>query len=232
MPAPDASPRSRRDRPAKPALTADGIVAAAVKLMNQGHDQVTLRLLARELDTGPASLYVYFRNADELHAAMLDEMLGEVDLTPVTAPGDWRERLMKILASYIHILYTRPNLARSALVSRPRGRNYFDLIEALMSVLYEGGMDTERAAWGVDLLLQLATATAVEHGTRNQDPNAAQEWQAFLTALRTIRPDRHPHITAATAELVSGTPEARSRWQFLVLLNGILTAPAPSPRTP
>src|SRR6267154_655953 len=65
---------SRRERPAKPALTREGIVAAAVGVMQaEGLDRVTMRRLAQELDTGPASLYVYVRNTAELHAAMLEQ---------------------------------------------------------------------------------------------------------------------------------------------------------------
>ena len=227
MTAPEVPPRSRRERPAKPALTGPAIVAAAVSLMDKGADRVTMRRLAEELDTGPASLYVYFRNVDELYAAILDEKLGEVDLSPAAAQGDWRDRLIQILTSYIKVLYAHPALARSALVSRPRGENYFNLIEVLLSVLYEGGMTAERAAWGLDLLLQFATTTAAEHGTRNQAPDTAQEWAAFLQALHSTSATRRPHTAAAAGDLVSGTPETRLTWGLLVLLNGILTAPAP-----
>ena len=81
--------------PSQP-LTREGIVAAAVRIMQaEGLDRVTMRRLAQELDTGPASLYVYVRNTAELHAAMLEELLGQVDLTPVTAAGDWRDRLTR-----------------------------------------------------------------------------------------------------------------------------------------
>src|ERR1700742_4061584 len=87
-------PRSRRQRPSKPALTRPGIVAAAVEIMGaEGLAKVTARRLAQDLDTGPASLYVYFRNTAELHAAILDELLGTVPAPP--AAGDWRERLGK-----------------------------------------------------------------------------------------------------------------------------------------
>ena len=74
--APEIRPAaSRRERPAKPALTREGIVAAAVGIMQaEGLDRVTMRRLAQELDTGPASLYVYLRNTAELHAAMLEEL--------------------------------------------------------------------------------------------------------------------------------------------------------------
>ena len=97
MARPSAEPVSRRERPAKAALTRAGIVAAAVEILRaEGLERVTMRRLAEKLDTGPASLYVYVRNADELHAAILDELLGSVDLAPAAASGaaGWRERLL------------------------------------------------------------------------------------------------------------------------------------------
>ena len=113
---------SRRERPAKPALTRAGIVAAAVAVMQaEGLDRVTMRRIAQELDTGAASLYVYVRNTAELHAAMLEELLGQLDLTPVTAAGDWRDRLITVLWSYTRILFEQPGLAQSVLVIRPSG---------------------------------------------------------------------------------------------------------------
>src|ERR1700721_2935963 len=92
---------SRRERRATPALTREDVVAAAVAVMQaEGLDRVTMRRIANDLDTGPASLYVYVRNTAELHAAMLEDLLGQVDLAPVTAAGDWRERLIAVLTSY------------------------------------------------------------------------------------------------------------------------------------
>jgi AcrR family transcriptional regulator len=96
-----SSPPSRRERPAKPALTREGIVAAAVAVLRaEGLERTTMRRVAQELDTGAASLYVYVRNTAELYAAILDELLGGVDLSPAAAPGDWRGRLSQILTSY------------------------------------------------------------------------------------------------------------------------------------
>src|SRR5262245_29996277 len=113
-------PRSPRERPAKPALTREGIVAAGVRIMRtEGLQRVTMRRLAVELDTGPASLYVYVDNTAELHAAILEELLGEVDLSPAKAAGPWRERLVAILRSYTAVLFEHPSLAHSALVARP-----------------------------------------------------------------------------------------------------------------
>ncbi|MCC5475734.1 TetR/AcrR family transcriptional regulator [Streptomyces barringtoniae] len=210
------APRSRRARPAKPALTREGIVTAAVAILRaEGLRKVTMRRLAQELDTGPASLYVYVRNTDELHAAVLDELLGTV--APAPAEGDWRERLEKVLTAYTAMLLQHPSLARSALTAWPSGPNYLRLIETLLDLLRSGGVPREQAAWGVDLLLQHATATAAEHAGGDSQGDR----QALTRALREAPADTHPHIAASADALLSGTPEARLSWAFQALINGI-----------
>ncbi|MFI2204310.1 TetR/AcrR family transcriptional regulator [Streptomyces sp. NPDC020192] len=210
------SPRSRRERPAKAALTREGIVATAVAILRtEGLRKVTMRRLAQELDTGPASLYVYVRNTDELHAAVLDELLGTIG--PAPAEGTWRERLEKVLTAYTAVLLEHPSLARSALTSWPGGPHYLRLIETLLGLLHEGGVPRAQAAWGVDLLLQHATATAAEHA--GEEPPG--DWQALTRALRAAPADTHPHIASSADALLSGTPEARLSWAFRTLLNGI-----------
>ncbi|MFE2415793.1 TetR/AcrR family transcriptional regulator [Streptomyces hokutonensis] len=211
------TPRSRRERPAKPALSRAGIVAAAVAVLRaEGLQKVTMRRLAQELDTGPASLYVYVRNTAELHAAVLDELLGTIG--PVPAEGSWRERLEQVLTAYTAMLLQHPSLARSALTAWPSGPHYLNLIETLLALLDEGGVPPAQAAWGVDLLLQQATATAAEHSA---DDTARDDWDALTEALRTVSDRTHPHIAARSAELLAGAPEARLSWMFQTLITGI-----------
>ena len=227
--APDSRPPvSRRERPAKPPLTREGIVAAAVRIMQaEGLDRVTMRRLAQELDTGPASLYVYVRNTAELHAAMLEDLLSQVDLSPVTAAGDWRDRLTGILFSYTAILFGQPGLAQSALVTRPNGPAYLSLAEGILALLSAGGVPPARAAWAVDLLLHFATSTAAEQGTRQQAIDADDEQDVLAAALRDAPAGRFPHIAALGAELMSGEGPDRLRWGFAVLISGILQTARP-----
>lgn len=221
-------PRSRRERPAKPALTRDGIVATAVRLMEaEGLQRVTMRRLAQELDTGPASLYVYVANTAELHAAILEELLGEVDLGPVAAAGDWRERVEAVLTSYIEVLYAHPSLAQSALIARPSGPHYLDLVEALLSLLGAGGVPDGQAAWGVDALLLSATATAAEHSARAESGSPEDDWNTLREALGGASVTRHPRVAALGPELISGRPTARRTWILQALVNGVAGTPLP-----
>ncbi|MYS21595.1 transcriptional regulator, TetR family [Streptomyces sp. DvalAA-14] len=237
------STRSRRERPAKPALTRAGIIATAVGLMHaEGLKRVTMRRLAQELDTGPASLYVYVGSTAELHAAILDELLGTVDLAtadpapadpPVAdltaADGNWRSRLEDVLTSYTLVLFEHPGLAQSALVARPSGEHYLRLVETLLSLLAEGGVPAGQAAWGVDVLLQFATATAAEHAGRDTaSATARDDWDAVAAAVRGASPRTHPQLAALGADLLSGPPEARLSWGFQLLINGIQHTPRPA----
>ncbi len=224
---------SRRERPAKPALTRRGIVAAALGVLRaEGLERVTMRRLAQELDTGAASLYVYVSSTAELHAAVLEELLGAVDLSAVTARGDWRDRVVRVLDSYTDVLFTHPGLAQAALTSRPSGPNYLHLLEAILALLAEGGVPDDRAAWAVDLLLHRATATAAEHGVRRRTPDAGEEADASAAALLGVSPEVHPRIAALGEELLSGPGRDRLTWSFHVLLDGVQHTPRPTETRP
>jgi len=218
---------NRRERPAKPALTRAGIVATALAVMRaEGMDKVTMRRLAKELDTGPASLYVYVTDTEELHAAMLDELLAQVDLDP--ADGDWRARLWQVLDSYRRVLHDNPSLARVALVTRLSGPHYLAVVEAVFGRLLDGGMSAAQAGWAVDLLLLVATASAVEHGTRNEHPDAsALDHDLLARTIQEASPETYPTIAAHSAELLSGPEGSRARWMFDVLLAGAFEIPLP-----
>ena len=186
-----------------------------------------MRRLAQELDTGPASLYVYVRNTAELHAAVLDALLGEVDLRAAEGAGAWRERLRRVLDSYTWLLFENPSLAQSALVARPSGTNYLNLVEAVLALLKTGGVPDDRAAWGVDLLLLQATADAAEHGAQARQIDLEDDWNATQKALLTADPRQFPHIAGLGADLMSGPPRDRRDWKFDVLVNGVLGTARP-----
>jgi AcrR family transcriptional regulator len=216
--------------PAKPALSREWIVAETIMIMRtEGLEKATMRRVAQALDTGPASLYVYVANTAELHSAVLDELIGSLQ---VGAGDGWQVRLEGLLAGYAEVLFAYPGLARSALVLRPTGPNAVRLYDRVLGLLLEGGIPPGRAAWGVDLLLQYVTANAAEHSAPTpSDIDAPADDEAELDALehalRTADPDVAPHIAAHVDALLSGTPAERVTWAIHALLAGIATTPLP-----
>jgi AcrR family transcriptional regulator len=215
------APVTSRDRAAKPPLTEEGIITAAVRLLQAGGlERMTVRRLAQELDTGPASLYAYFGNMTELHGAMLDRLLAGVDLRPGARAGGWRDRLVGLLVAYAELLFAHPGLARSVMTLRPSGPNYMRLVDSVLALLRTGGVPAGQAAWGMNLLLQLATTMAAEHGTRRESASAYAEEEEEVP-WREVSAAEHPGIAWASGQLFSGTGHQRLRWAFDVLITGI-----------
>jgi len=222
MPKDEVHP-SRRERPAKPALTRQGIVEAAlVILRDEGLNKVTMRRIATALDTGPASLYVYVRNTGDLHAQILDALLGAVG-SSAPATGTWRDRLKALLRNYAAVLFSHPEIARMALSTHPSGPNYLALVEAVLALLDEGGVTGRAASWGVDLLLLYPTAAAAEHSAKSP-AQEAEEFSALTDQIASADASLYPHIALLGDELMAGDGFSRSDWAFNVLLDGIVAA--------
>jgi AcrR family transcriptional regulator len=220
------APQSRRERPAKPALTRKGIIDTALRILDEeGLGKVTTRRIATRLDTGPASLYVYVRNTEELYAHILDALLGRMPRVPKTGP--WRDRLHAVLAGYAKVLFDHVEVARMTVATHPTGPNYFALVEQLLELLQEGGVSDGAAAWGVDLLLSSVTATAVEHGTlaAEADDDDDNELSVIAAAIATASDTAHPRIVEIGDDFLSGSPTERFDWGLDVLINGMLATP-------
>lgn len=214
------APISRRERPAKPALSREAIVEAArVVLERDGAEKLTIRRVADELDTGPASLYVYVKNVTVLHALLIDGLLADLELTwDGTEP--WRERLHRVIKDYIDLLTRHGHLARSAMFVWPDGPHYLSLIELLLKLLRSAGVDEKPAAWGIDLLLQHASVTAAEWAARAS--GTGQEVGELAVTLASADRKRHPTLAAYdTATFTQGSTEERHRWALDTLLDGI-----------
>lgn len=221
------APLSRRERPAKPALTREGIIDAALAILEtEGLGKVTMRRIATSLDTGAASLYVYVRNTEDLHAQVLDALLGSV--VPISTAGGWRERLVDLVASYTGVLFDHHEIARLTMSTHPSGPHYLVLVDRMLGLLQEGGVPDRDAAWAIDLLLAFATASAVEHGGSASTDNALDDFSAVAVEIAAVNDAAYPHIARLGDELLSGAGLERFVWGLEVLINGVIATPRPA----
>ena len=153
---------------------------------------------------------------DDLYGAVLDQLLTEVDLRPAVPPDGWRPRLTELLVAYTELLYAHPSLARSVLALRPSGPNYLRLADTVLVLLRMGAVPPGQAAWGMSLLLHVATATAAEHGTRRESASTGRTEMPW----RDVSDEEYPGITWASGELFSGGAQ-RLPWALNALITGI-----------
>ncbi|MFC3997576.1 TetR/AcrR family transcriptional regulator [Nocardiopsis sediminis] len=94
-------------RPRRPRLSRERIVAAAVGLLDaEGVEGVSMRRLAARLDAGTMSLYEYVASKEDLLDLALDAALAELD--PVEAGEPWRAALTRHLSQSRHVMRRHP----------------------------------------------------------------------------------------------------------------------------
>ena len=215
---------SRRGGPVKKPLSRDAIVTEALRqLTSNGIEGMSIRKVATALDTGPASLYAYVEDLNELHALVLDRALAKVNLRDA-ANASWRERLQGVLKSYGRVLIASPGLAQLALSTIAVGPNALRITDKLLALLEEGGVELATGAWAVDLLMLYVTAIVTER-SNGVDPAAPEG--AVARAVAAVSERDYPRVYAARVQLLSGTGEERFAWALEVFLRGILRTPRP-----
>lgn len=148
-----------------------------------------MRRVAQALDTGPASLYVYVADRDELMAEVYDLALAGIRL-PGPADGDWRAQLELLVSRAITTLGSHDDIALVAITRVPTGPHALRILEATMTLLRAGGIDDKLCPWAADLLDQYVTSSALELAARLRDQRA-------LTAAEGAAAD--PNSTPSTA---------------------------------
>ncbi len=220
--------RSTRDRPAKAPLSEAAVVDAALAILrSDGLEAVTMRRVARALDTGAASLYVYVAGREGLLAAMLDRVTATIELEPPDA-SRWRAQLHALLLRTHQTLVAHPGIAAMTLADPPTTDAVLLLTENLLGILLAGGLDPQDAAWACDIFVLQATAAAREAGGRRagRHDDRREDVDEPPPSFARLPPDRFPLIAAHAAQMVAGDGEERFRFAVDVIVDGVVARAA------
>jgi AcrR family transcriptional regulator len=193
-----------------------------------GIDGVTMRRVAAELDTGPASLYVYVDNRKDLLDQMFDAVIGEVALGDDPDPARWREQLIDLLTRMREAMDRHPGIARVPLANVPTGPSATRGAERVLAILDAGDVDERSAAWFIDIVFLYLNAAAYESAIYLEE---GHEHEAIEEELREdfaqLPPDEYPHFLRMLDLLTSGSAEARFEFGLRLLINGLLAVEPP-----
>lgn len=127
-------------------LTRDEVVAAGAWLLGEeGVEGLSMRKLARVLDTGPATLYWHVRDKDELLALILEETSCSIE---VLDEGGWDERLTALLIEARKALLPRPALIEVLWGSAwgDLGPETLRVADVMVGLVAESGLPEEEVA--------------------------------------------------------------------------------------
>jgi AcrR family transcriptional regulator len=228
MPEPPWGP-TRRTRERTP-LSTERIVDTALELIaKEGYDAVTMRRIARELDTGPSSLYAHVANRQQLDQMLIDRIVADVDL-PEPDPEHWQEQVKEAGRTFHARLRAHPGVARAAIGNIPLGPNAVRASERLLGYLRAGGLPDRVVAYAADLLPLYINAVAFEEGVRDSGMGDAANADEFLPQLKdyfaSLPADQFPNFVALAGVLVEGDTTERFEFGLDVLISGLAAVAA------
>lgn len=217
---------SEHRRSTRSSLSRDAIVDAALKVLDEhGLDGLSMRRVADELATGPASLYWHVANKDQLINVILDRVIGEIPL-PEPDPERWEEQLRTFAHEGREAFRRYRDIGRASLGRVPMGPNLLRAVEWQLELLEGAGIPARPAAWFGDLLGLYVGAHAFEDTLGLDQDDAGRAMGHYLAMLP---PERFPHLLAASAELASGDADERFEFGLDLLIRG-LASMAPDDR--
>lgn len=228
MPDPPWGP-TRATRARTP-LSTQRIVDTALELVVQeGYDAVTMRRLARALDTGPSSLYAHVASKQQLDQLLIDRILEGADF-PEPDPDRWQEQVKEAARTFHRLLRAHPGVARAAIGNIPLGPQAMRAMERMLGYLRAGGLPDRVVAFASDLLPLYVNAVAFEQGVRDSGGGDAGWEDDFLTQMRdyfaALPAEQFPNFVALAGVLVEGDDTERFEFGLDVFVSGLAAVAA------
>lgn len=205
-------------------LSRERIVEAAVALVaRRGAEHLTVRALGEALGCDPSALYRHFRNVDDLHRAVGDHFLADVDIAPRPREG-WRSAVRRMCIELRSAQLGQPRLAALVHSAPTRLGNELAFTEALLAALARGGFRPPAAARAYHALIELTVGSAAIDAAVAAMPEREREaeYQRWRDDYAALDADGFPELRAVAPHLYRGTADERFEDALDLLLDGLV----------
>jgi AcrR family transcriptional regulator len=208
-----------RPRRVRSSVTTDEILLAAEHVARNGFDALTMRAVATKMGASPMALYRYFATKDELVDAMLDRVLGRIELAPPT--DDWLVDLTAFAAAHRAVLSENPWAIVPLFTHSNPGINATVIGETALEILQRGGVT------GGDAVATFSGILALNYGwfaftVARDATRTAVDPEAVLTASLSMLPaDRFPLTLSVARELGNYGSDGHYSFALRQLIAGV-----------
>jgi AcrR family transcriptional regulator len=221
--------------PVKERLTVDRIVDTALELMRtRGYEAVSMRAIAKALDTGPASLYAHVASKGQLDQLVVNRICAGIEV-PEPDPERWEEQIKELLRSTLAAYRRHPGSARAAMGMIPTEEGALVTAEGMMAICLAGGVPDQLAAWFGDLVALYVGAIAVEESiwaeraaageVADSEEEVVEQVRAYFDSLPG---DRFPILSSMAGVMTAGSGDDRFEFGLDVLVAGLRSLAARS----
>ena len=215
----------KRGTRAREPLTRDAIVSAAVRVLDaEGADGLTVRRIAQELGTGPATLYWHVAGKAELGELVYDRVMGEVRLPPLDG-APWDEQLKAMARELLRVMRAHPGVALLSLGKVPVGPNMLRVMEWMLAVLRDAGIPDRVAAYAGDLIGRYLDASVLEESPQadwaGQDEDARARFVMIRDYFAGLPPSEYPNLARLADEMFDIGVDERFELGLEILVRGL-----------
>lgn len=219
-------PQRRRPGP-KGTLSDQTILDAAQNLLSSGGaGAVTIRGIAAQVGVAPNAVYTYFPGKAAVLRALVERLLGEVDLDGLTdRTHPWRHRLQSLAVEFRTRLLSHPGAVNLLLSGPMDGPNALALRERLLEVFADAGLepdDTARASYVLTTYILGSIALEAAELEHSGPPPPEDERVAARHVGFTAMPsDRYPRTAATATTMARYVTTEQFIWGLTRLLDGL-----------
>ena len=210
------------DPPRRTGLTRARIIEVAIALADaRGVESLSMRALAKESGVEAMSLYNHIRNKDDLLDAVVDTVVGSIDLPGTVDP--WQNEMRRRAHSMRAVFLIHPWVPPLIVGRINVGPNSLALMDATLGCLCAAGFSHVQADHVMNALDSFIYGFhLLERCMPVQPENYAEAARTYLPA---IDADRYPHFSALGELVAEGSYDGMNRMTFgLDLLLGALEA--------
>ena len=222
---PDPTDGPRRKAP----ITVGQVVDAALQVVAaEGYDALTMRRLASELGTGPASLYTHVVNKADLDELLMGRLCAELKL-PDPDPATWRDQIRDVCVQLRDQYLRYPGISRAALAMAPTDPEILRVTEGMFGILLTGGVAPQSAAWAVDALSLYVAGYCLERSiVRQRAAHDEDAWvldrDELVRRFATLPADAFPFTTRYATEISAGAGHDRFDFALDLMIDGLTTS--------
>lgn len=195
--APPAPARRGRGRP--PRLSRDRILDAAVALVHEDPAQpLTIRRVAKAVDSATMALYRYFPDRDALLHAVADRVTSDVAF-PRLPDAAWQDELRRWMST--HLETVRPHLQLMPYLASTRRSAWLPTFLLLTEILRPLALGDEDLATAIALISTTIVGLAT---LATQEAAAREDLPLLRNALVQASPDEHDRVGTTLDHLLRG----------------------------
>lgn len=209
-------------------LSVDAIVDRALRIVDaEGVQAVSMRRVAAEFDTGPASLYAHVANKETLLRLVLDRILDEVE---IPTGDDWQDVIRSLAHNARAVLRRHNDAAVLSFAHIPTGERSLESVERVLATMIGGGVPPQVAAWSMDIISLYVAADVYEgwllqqrfdDGSGRDPEEIGLEFVGQIAAsFAQVPADRYPTLVANSGTMMTGDSDERFAFGIDMLIAG------------